>query len=49
MEVMTLLATTQTEVMNVACFSSVIRVPGCHVNDDNVANEADNGDEGCLP
>ncbi len=49
MAVMTLLETKQTAVMNVAYFCSGIRVPGCHVNDDSVGNEADNGDEGCLP
>ncbi len=31
--------------INVASFSSGIRVPGCHVNDDSVGNEADNGNE----
>jgi hypothetical protein len=48
MEVMRLLATTQTEVMNVACSSSVIRVPGCHGGDDVVGNDADRGNECCL-
>jgi hypothetical protein len=35
--------------MNVVFFSSGISVPGCHVNDDSVGNEADKGNEGCLP
>jgi hypothetical protein len=32
--------------MNVAYHSSSIRVPGYHVNDDSVGNEADKGNEG---
>ncbi len=46
---MTVLAKKQTVVMNVAYLSSGMRVPGCHVNDDSVDNEADNDNEGCLP
>jgi hypothetical protein len=41
---MTVLATIQTVVMNVAYFCSGIRVPGCHINNDSVGNEAYNGD-----
>ncbi len=44
-----MLATKQIVAMNVAYLSSGIRVTGCHVSDDTVGNEADNGDEGCLP
>jgi hypothetical protein len=46
---MTVLATKQIVPMNVASFSSGIRVSGCHVNDDSIGNEADNGNECCLP
>ncbi len=46
---MTVLATKQTAVMTVASLSFSIRVPGCDVNNDSIGNEADNGDEGCLP
>ncbi len=38
-----------TVVMNVESLSFRIRVPGCHVKDDSVGNEADSGNAGCLP
>jgi hypothetical protein len=46
---MTVLAKKQTEAMNVAYFSSGMRVPGCQGDDDGVSNDADNGNECCLP
>ncbi len=46
---MTVLATKQTMVMNVAYLGSGMRVPGCQGDDDSVGNEADSGNERCLP
>ena len=43
------LAKKQAVVMNVESLSFRIRVPGCHVKDDSVGNEADSGNAGCLP
>jgi hypothetical protein len=49
MSMMTVLATKQTMVMNVAYLGSGMRVPGCQGDDDSVGNEADSGNERCLP
>jgi hypothetical protein len=46
---MTVMATKQTMVMNVAYLSSGMRIPGCQGDDDSVGNEADRGNECCLP
>jgi hypothetical protein len=35
--------------MNAAYLSTGLRVTGCHVNDDSIGNEADSGNECCLP
>jgi hypothetical protein len=46
---MIVLATKQTAVMNVAYLGSGMRIPGCQGDDDSVGNEADSGNECCLP
>jgi hypothetical protein len=45
---MTVLATKQTAVMDVAYFSSGMRAVGCQGDDDGVGNEADSGNACCL-
>jgi hypothetical protein len=45
---MTVFATKQTVVMNVAYLGSGMRVPGCQGDDDSVGNEADSGYGCCL-
>jgi hypothetical protein len=45
MSMMTVLATKQTAVMNVAYLSSGMRVPGCQGDDDGVGKEADRGND----